>query len=156
MEAVADLLVAGPTRGPRAIAALVARVVGGGVFVAFGVGKFTQHASEVASFEAYGLPAPDAFVYAIGVVEIVGGLLLVLGFLTRPAALALAGDMVAAIIVSGLALGEAVSLTITVAPAELAVCLYLLWTGPGMLALDRLLMTHPASATRGRAARSHR
>jgi len=40
--------------------------------------------------------------------------------------------------VSGLALGEAVSLT--VAPAELAVCLYLLWTGPGMLALDRLLM----------------
>ena len=48
MEAVADLLVAGPTRGPRAIAALVARVVGGGVFVAFGVGKFTQHASEVA------------------------------------------------------------------------------------------------------------
>jgi len=154
MEAVADLLVAGPTRGPRAIAALVARVVGGGVFVAFGVGKFTQHASEVASFEEYGLPAPDAFVYAIGVVEIVGGLLLVLGFLTRPAALALAGDMVAAIIVSGLALGEAVSLT--VAPAELAVCLYLLWTGPGMLALDRLLMTHPASATRGRAARSHR
>ena len=154
MEAVADLLVAGPTRGPRAIAALVARVVGGGVFVAFGVGKFTQHASEVASFEEYGLPAPDAFVYAIGVVEIVGGLLLVLGFLTRPAALALAGDMVAAIIVSGLALGEAVSLT--VAPAELAVCLYLLWTGPGMLALDRLLMTHPTSATRGRAARSHR
>jgi len=154
MEAVADLLVAGPTRGPRAIAALVARVVGGGVFVAFGVGKFTQHASEVASFEEYGLPAPDAFVYAIGVVEIVGGLLLVLGFLTRPAALALAGDMVAEIIVSGLALGEAVSLT--VAPAELAVCLYLLWTGPGMLALDRLLMTHPASATRGRAAGSHR
>jgi len=154
MEAVADLLVAGPTRGPRAIAALVARVVGGGVFVAFGVGKFTQHASEVASFEEYGLPAPDAFVYAIGVVEIVGGLLLVLGLLTRPAALALAGDMVAAIIVSGLALGEDVSLT--VAPAELAVCLYLLWTGPGMLALDRLLMTHPASATRGHAAGSHR
>ena len=135
MEAVADLLVAGPTRGPRAVAALVARVVGGGVFVVFGVGKFTQHASEVASFQDYGLPAPDAFVYVIGVVEVVGGLLLVLGFLTRPAALVLAGDMVAAIIVSGIALGEIISLT--VAPAELAVCLYLLWTGPGMLALDR-------------------
>ena len=154
MEAVADLLVAGPTRGPRAIAALAARVVGGGVFAAFGLGKFTQHASEVASFEDYGLPAPDAFVYAIGVVEVVGGLLLVLGLLTRPAALVLAGDMVAAIIVSGVALGEAVSLT--VAPAELAVCLYLLWTGPGILALDRLLMTHPRSATRGRATGSHR
>jgi len=135
MEAVADLLAAGPTRGPRALAALVARVVGGGVFVAFGVGKFAQHASEVASFEEYGLPAPGAFVYAIGVVEVVGGLLLVLGFLTRPAALVLAGDMVAAIVLSGIALGEVVSLT--VAPAELLICLYLLWTGPGMLALDR-------------------
>jgi putative oxidoreductase len=154
MEAVADLLVAGPTRGPRAIAALAARVVGGCVFVAFGVGKFTQHASEVASFEDYGLPAPDAFVYAIGVVEVVGGLLLVLGFLTRPAALVLAGDMVAAIIVSGIALGEVVSLT--VAPAELAVCLYLLWTGPGMLALDQVVMPGPTSATRGRATGSHR
>jgi putative oxidoreductase len=154
MEAVADVLVAGPTRGPRAIAALAARVVGGGVFVAFGVGKFTQHASEVASFEDYGLPAPDAFVYAIGVVEVVGGLLLVLGFLTRPAALVLAGDMVAAIIVSGIALGEVVSLT--VAPAELAVCLYLLWTGPGMLALDHVFMPGPTSATRGRATGSHR
>ena len=135
MEAVAGLLAAGPTRGPRAVAALIARVVGGGVFVAFGVGKFTQHASEVASFEEYGLPAPDVFVYAIGVVEVVGGLLLVLGFLTRPAALVLAGDMVAAIVLSGIALGEVVSLT--VAPAQLLICLYLLWTGPGMLALDR-------------------
>jgi putative oxidoreductase len=70
-------------------------------------------------------------------VEVVGGLLLVLGFLTRPAALVLAGDMVAAIALSGIALGEIVSLT--VAPAEMVVCLYLLWTGPGVLALDRSL-----------------
>jgi len=101
------------------------------------VGKFTQHASEVASFEEYGLPAPDAFVYAIGVVEVAGGLLLVFGFLTRPAALVLAGDMVAAIVLSGIALGEIVSLT--VAPAELLICLYLVRTGPGMLALDHRL-----------------
>jgi putative oxidoreductase len=141
MAAVADLLAAGPTRGPRAVAAFVARVAGGAVFVVFGVGKFTQHASEVASFQDYGLPAPDAFVYVIGVVEVVGGLLLILGFLTRPAALVLAGDMVGAIVVSGIALGEVISLT--VAPAELAVCLYLLWTGPGVLALD-----HRRRATR--------
>jgi putative oxidoreductase len=131
------VLVAGPAHGPRAVAAFVARLVGGGVFVTFGVGKFTSHGSEVASFQDYGLPAPDAFVYAIGMVEVVGGLLLVLGFLTRPAALVLAGDMVAAIALSGIALGEIVSLT--VAPAEMVVCLYLLWTGPGVLALDRSL-----------------
>jgi len=136
-RALANLLVAGPTRGARAVAAFVARVAGGGVLVAFGVGKFTRHASEVASFEEYGLPAADAFVYAIGVVELVGGLLLVLGLLTRPAALVLAGDMVAAIILSGIALGEIISLTL--APAELLICLYLLWTGPGVLALDHRL-----------------
>jgi putative oxidoreductase len=136
-RALADLLFSGPTRGPRAVAAFLARVAGGGTFVAFGVGKFTQHASEVASFEDYGLPAPDALVYVIGVVELVGGLLLVFGLLTRPAALVLAGDMVAAIILSGIALGEIISLT--VAPAELLICLYLLWTGPGVLALDHRL-----------------
>jgi putative oxidoreductase len=135
--ALADRLGAGPARGPRAIAALLARVAGGAVFVAFGVAKFTSHASEVASFEDYGLPAPDTFVYAIGAVELVGGLLLVLGLLSRLAALVLAGDMVAAIVLSGIALGEVISLTL--APAELIVCLFLLWTGPGAFALDRRL-----------------
>jgi putative oxidoreductase len=129
------LLLAGPTRGPRATVALVGRLVGGAVFVAFGVGKFTSHASELASFESYGLPAPEAFVYAIGVIEIVGGALLIAGLATRLAALVLAGDMVGAIVVSGIAKGEMVSLT--VAPAELVLCLFLLWTGAGAVAVDR-------------------
>ena len=132
---LAERLRAGPTHGPRAIAALLARIAAGAVFVAFGVGKFTNHASELASFQAYGLPAPDAFVYVIGVIEIVGGALLILGLATRPAALVLAGNMVGAIVVSGIGRGELVSLTL--APAQLAVCLFLLWTGPGVLALDR-------------------
>jgi putative oxidoreductase len=99
------------------------------VFVAFGVGKFINHGSELASFKAYGLPAPEVFVVVIGVIELVGGLLLALGVLTRPAALVLAGDMVGAIVVSGIAMGEMVSLTL--APAQLVAMLVLLWTGPG-------------------------
>ena len=71
-------------------------MVGGAIFVVFGAGKFVNHASEVDSFKDYGLPSPGAFVYAIGVIELVGGLLLVLGLLTRLAALVLAGDMVGA------------------------------------------------------------
>jgi putative oxidoreductase len=114
---------------------LLLRLVSGGVFVAFGLGKFTNHASELASFEAYGLPAPAAFVITIGVIELVGGLLLVLGMLTRPAALVLVADMLGAIVVSGIAKGEMVSLTL--APAELVAMLVLLWTGPGRYAVRR-------------------
>ncbi len=82
------------------------------VFVVFGAGKFVQHASELASFRHYGLPAPSAFAYAIGGIEIAGGLLLARGLLVRAAAGVLAGDMVGAIIVSGVGQGEVISLTL--------------------------------------------
>ena len=109
------------------------RLISGGVFIVFGIGKFVNHASELASFKSYGLPAPDAFVVVVGLIELVGGLLLLIGVLTRPAALALAGDMIGAIVVSGIAKGELISLTL--APAQLVVMLVLLWMGPGARSL---------------------
>jgi putative oxidoreductase len=111
----------------------VLRLFSGGVFVVFGIGKFVNHASELASFKTYDLPAPEAFVVMIGLIELVGGLLLVSGVLTRLAALLLAGDMIGAIVVSGIAKGQLISLTL--APAELVAMLVLLWTGPGARAL---------------------
>jgi putative oxidoreductase len=130
-------LSSGPTRGRRATAALAARLAAGAVFIAFGVGKFAAHGPEVASFRAYGLPSPEVFVSAIGVVELVGGLLLVAGLGTRVAALVLAGNMVGAIVVSGIGRGELISLTL--APALLVLMLFVLWTGPGPRALDHRL-----------------
>jgi putative oxidoreductase len=108
------------------------RVASGAVFVAFGVGKFVNHADELASFKTYGLPLPSVFVVAIGVIELIGGLLLIAGVFVRPAAVVLAGDMVGAIIVSGIARGESISLTL--APAELVAMLVLLWCGAGRYA----------------------
>lgn len=100
------------------------------VFLAFGVGKFTNHASETSSFRAYGLPHPGAFAYAIGVAEILGGLALLVRASAPLAALVLAGDMVGAIVVSGIGRGEMVSLTL--APALLAAMVALLVRqGPG-------------------------
>ena len=113
---------------------LAIRLAAGIVFVVFGVGKFSRHQAEVDSFRTYGLPEPDAFVYAIGVLEIVGGLMLLLGLGTRIAAFLLACNMVVAIIVSGIALGEWVSLTF--APFQLVLCLIVLRVGPGRRALD--------------------
>ena len=106
----------------RSILAL--RVVAGLVFVVFGAGKFVNHASEAASFAAYGLPWPDASTDAIGVIEIVGGLALLSGVALVPAALVLAADMVGAIVISGLLRWEWVSLTL--APALLVAMLVVL------------------------------
>ena len=100
------------------------RLLSGGVFVVFGIGKFVNHGSELASFKSYGLPAPEVFVIVIGLIELVGGVLLIAGRFVRPVALVLAADMVGAIAVSGIAKGELISLTL--APALLIAMLVLL------------------------------
>jgi len=133
--------VTGPREGPVASIAFATRLIAGGIFIAFGAGKFLNHGAELASFQAYGLPSPDLFVSAIGALEIVGGAALVLGLGTRVAAAALAGDMVVAFAVSGLARGEIISLTL--APALLLAMVFLLWAGGGRHALEQRLGRAP-------------
>jgi len=99
-----------------------------------GAAKFTAHATEVRSFQAYGLPSPDLLVYLVGVVEVVGGAMLLIGLLVRLTALTLSGDMVGAILVSGLGRGELISLTL--APALLIAMLVLIAYGSGPWSLD--------------------
>lgn len=120
------------------------RWASGAIFVVFGIGKFSDHAHEVESFDSYGLPAPDAFVYAVGGLEIIGGALLLAGLLTRLAALLLAGNMTGAIVVSGIGEGEILP-SLTLAPLLLAAMLFLVWAGPGARSLDaRLARRAPA------------
>lgn len=123
------------------------RWVSGAIFLVFGIGKFSEHAHEVDSFESYALPSPDVFVYAIGVLEVVGGALLIVGLLTRLAALALAGNMLGAIVVSGIGEGEVLP-SLTLAPVLLAAMLFLLWVGPGRHALDGRVLKQPSRAPR--------
>jgi uncharacterized membrane protein YphA (DoxX/SURF4 family) len=116
------------------------------VFVVFGAGKFVNHGSELASFRQYALPAPAVWVHSIGVLEIAGGLLLASGRLVRPAALALAGDMVGAIVVSGIGRGEGISLTL--APALLVGMIFLARAGGGRPLDRRLPWARPAGRKR--------
>ena len=143
-ERAVEILSAGPSSGRTATVAWIARLASGAGFVVFGVGKFSDHGSEVDSFETYGLPSPDAFVYAIGLIEVVGGLLLLAGIATRLAAAVLAGDMAGAIVVSGIGEGEIISLTL--APVLLIAMVFLIRVGPGRHALDHRLA---GSAGRG-------
>jgi putative oxidoreductase len=128
----------GTRGGPRAaLAAFVVRPVSGAIFLVFGIYKFTDHLHETDSFDSYGLPSPSLFAYGIGVLELVGGALLLAGLLTRPAAALLAGDMVGAIVTAGRVEGGAINLGL--APALLVGMLILLWIGPGRWALDQRL-----------------
>jgi putative oxidoreductase len=120
---------AGYTGGHGGHWVALTRWAAGIIFLIFGVAKFSDHAAELASFRHYPLPAPEVFVYLVGVIEISGGLLLIMGLLTRLAALALAADMIGAIVISGLGRRELVSLTL--APLLLVAMLSLIRLGAG-------------------------
>ena len=81
----------------------VIRVLVGALFVSSGIPKLgAGHEMFVENFTRWGLPVADLFVYAVGLLEVVGGLALVLGLVTRWVALLLAVDMVGAILTAGL------------------------------------------------------
>jgi putative oxidoreductase len=80
-------------------AVLLIRLLVGAVFVSEGIQKFLFPADlGVGRFMKIGLPWPGILAPFVGVVEIGGGLLLLLGLLTRFAAIALIIDMLVAIV----------------------------------------------------------
>ena len=75
------------TRAPKAT--ILIRLLVGAVFLVEGVQKFLYtDALGVGRFSKIGIPAPQLTAPFVGVVEIVGGVLLIVGLLTRAAALA--------------------------------------------------------------------
>lgn len=69
------------------------RMVAGGFLVPHGMWKLFgitggSHAQMVEFFRSIGLEPAEVLVYAVGIVEFVGGILIAIGLLTRPAALA--------------------------------------------------------------------
>jgi uncharacterized membrane protein YphA (DoxX/SURF4 family) len=79
-------------------ATVLIRLLVGAVFVSEGIQKFLFPTENgVGRFVKIGLPAPDLLAPFVGVVEIVCGALLLLGLLTRLAAVPLVIDMIVAI-----------------------------------------------------------
>lgn len=95
------------------------------IFVIAGVPKFVAFGWELDAFRRFGLPAPEAFVVAAGLIEIAGGVLLATGRAVRPAAAVLAATMSVAVYSSGILEGDVVP-SLTLAPVLLAACVYLL------------------------------
>ena len=70
-----------PVSGPKATALI--RLMAGGVFLWEGVLKFVYTNQGIGRFTKIGIPVPHVMAPFIAVLEIVGGLLLLAGFLTR-------------------------------------------------------------------------
>ena len=120
----------------------VLRVIVGVVFFVHGFQKlFAMGIGGVAGFLGQvGVPAPGLFAVVVTLVELLGGLALVLGLFTRVAAISLSVDMLVATLTVHLSAGFFVSdggyeftLVLLAASAALAIA------GPGEAALDRAL-----------------
>lgn len=117
------------THGAAAWVTTAVRIVTGALFITFSLGKFFDHGKESADFDHYGIPAPEVATYLVGTLELVGGALLVLGLLTRPAALLLVLNLVGAIATAGRVDGGTFHLG--VGPAMMLAMLYLVWPAAG-------------------------
>lgn len=128
--------------GRAATATAVARVLAGLVFVLTSIPKFPfagrLYEVELEQFVVFGFPDSSLILILVGLVELGGGLMLILGIGTRLAAVGLAVNMVGAIATAGVRVG---GIHLVVAPTLLAIMLFLLWAGPGAAALDRRLAT---------------
>src|SRR4051794_20892679 len=95
-------LVSAPVSGPAAT--LLLRVMAGGVFLSEGILKFVYTNQGVGRFTKLGFPWPQATATFVGTLEIVGGLLLIAGLLTRAIAIPFIVEMVVAILSTKVAL----------------------------------------------------
>jgi putative oxidoreductase len=81
---------------PQAIPLLIARILLAAMFVMGGISKLTGLAGTAGYIASAGLPAPQLLALGAGVLELVAGVLLVVGWQARWAALALAAFTVLA------------------------------------------------------------
>ena len=155
MKRLVSWLLDSPDSAPKAT--LLVRLMAGGVFLWEGILKFVYTNQGVGRFTKIGIPAPHVTAPLIGVLEIVGGVLLIAGLLTRLTAVPMAIEMLVAIASTKIAMYLGTSpLPLPPAPpqigiwavlhevrseyAQLMSVLFLGIAGPGAWSLDALRM----------------
>lgn len=143
-----------PVDGPKST--LLLRVMAGGVFLWEGILKFTYANQGVGRFTKLGMPFPHFTAGFVGWLEIVGGLLLLSGLMTRLIAIPFIVEMIVAILSTKISLYLGTyPLPLPPAPpqvgmwavlhevrseyAQLLTSAFLMVNGPGKWSLDALL-----------------
>ncbi|HEY3580942.1 MAG TPA: DoxX family protein [Pyrinomonadaceae bacterium] len=154
MNKMTNWLLNPPVDGPRAI--LMIRLMAGTVFFWEGIMKFVFPNQGVGRFTKLGFPAPHFTATADGWFEIVGGLLLLTGLLTRLVAIPFVIEMIVAMLSTKIPMYLGTSpLPLPPVPpqigfwavlheirseyAQLLTCAFMVVVGPGRWSLDALL-----------------
>ena len=149
-----DWMWSSPDSAPRST--ILIRCMVGGVFLWEGILKFVYVNQGVGRFVKIGIPAPEIMAHFVAVLEIVGGLMLISGFLTRLIAIPFVVEMVVAILSTKVALYLGTSpLPLPPAPpqvgmwavlhevrsdyAQIMSVLFLFIVGPGPWSVDAIL-----------------
>ena len=128
----------------------VLRVVAGIVFLAHGAQKFFVYglAGTTGAFTQMGIPLPEISALLVASVELLGGLALIVGLLTRVAALGLAVVMLGAILIVHLSGGFFLPSGIEFALSLLGAAVALALAGPGAFALDTVIASRRGGSRR--------
>lgn len=145
-------------------ATILLRLMAGGVFLSEGILKFVYTNQGVGRFTKIGIPAPQAMATFVGVLEIVGGILLITGFLTRLIAIPFIVQMVVAILSTKISLYLGTSpLPLPPVPpqigiwavlhetrsdyAQIMTVIFLFIAGPGKWSVDAVLARKAKAST---------
>ena len=154
MKNLLTWLVNPSSTGPASV--LLLRLMAGGVFLWEGILKFVYVNQGVGRFTKLGMPFPHFTADFVGYLEIVGGLLLLFGFMTRLIAIPFIIEMIVAILSTKISMYLGTSpLPLPPSPpqlgmwavlhevrseyAQLLTTAFLLVNGPGKWSLDALL-----------------
>jgi putative oxidoreductase len=135
--------------GSAARSVILIRLLVGCVFLSEGVQKFLLPATlGVGRFQKIGIPSPEFFAPFVGVVEIVCGLLLIIGLATRLASIPLLIDISVAIATTKVPMLAKSGFWATAHEARTDFCMFLgliflITWGSGTLSLDAKLGAEP-------------
>ncbi len=133
-------------RGLPSLAPIVTRVIVGIIMAAHGLQKLAMGPAMFGEgmLSELGVPAPVFFGWVVTLVELGGGVLLILGLVSRLAALALAANLVVALLLVKTDVGLIAEMGAALPGAELDLALIagfltVLFLGPGRLSVDHAI-----------------